>query len=55
VSNKKHKPTAISELKVEDLDALILRLEEAIEFELALSQDDIRLLLSALMTLASMQ
>lgn len=45
----------ISELSPEALDALIKRLEEAIEFDLALSADDIRLLLSALLTLATMQ
>ena len=45
----------ISELSAEELDALIKRLEEAIEFDLALSNDDIRYLLSALLTLATMQ
>ena len=45
----------ISELSAAELDALIKRLEEAIEFDLALSNDDIRLLLSALLTLATMQ
>ena len=45
----------ISELSTKELDALMTRLEEAIEFDLALSNDDIRLLLSALLTLATMQ
>jgi len=45
----------ISELTTKELDALITRLEEAIEFDLALSHDDIRLLLSALLKLATMQ
>ncbi|MBT4837727.1 MAG: transposase [Methylococcales bacterium] len=45
----------ISELSVEEIDALIGRLEEAIEFDLALSKSDIRLLINAVLTLASMQ
>ncbi len=53
--NKKSEPPSISDLDVEELDALMVRLQEAIEFELALSTDDIRLLLSAVMTLATMQ
>ena len=50
----KHK-TEITELTAEQLDALTTRLEEAIEFDLALSVDDIRLLIMAVKTLASMQ
>jgi hypothetical protein len=53
-SNQTEK-SKISELTAKELDALITRLEEAIEFDLALSNDDIRLLLSALLTLATMQ
>ena len=45
----------ITQLSPEELDALVGRLEEAIEFDLTLSSDDIRLLLNALMTLATMQ
>lgn len=45
----------ISELTPDELDGLIQRTREAIEQDLALSQDDIRLLLSALLTLATMQ
>ncbi|VAW56031.1 hypothetical protein MNBD_GAMMA07-493 [hydrothermal vent metagenome] len=53
--NKKKNPPVITDLDVKELDGLIGRLQEAIDFELALSVDDIRLLLSAVMTLASMQ
>lgn len=45
----------ISELSLEELDALMARLEEAIEFDLALSHEDIRLLLIATKTLVAMQ
>jgi len=55
VSNKKSAAPNISDLDVEALDALIVRLQEAIDFELALCTDDVRLLLSAVMTLAAMQ
>ena len=55
LAHKKTESPDISELDTEELDALMVRLQEAIDFELALSTDDIRLLLSAVMTLASMQ
>ncbi len=45
----------ITQLSTDDLDALIGRLQEAIDYDLTLSGDDIRLLLNAVMTLASMQ
>ena len=51
---KKTQPKII-EITIEQLDALTARLEEAIEFDLALSVDDIRLLLTAVRTLASVQ
>lgn len=54
IKQKSEKPD-ISTLSSEELDALIARLQEAIDFDLALSGDDIRLLLNALLTLASMQ
>ena len=52
---KKSEKPDISTLTTEELDALIARLQEAIDFNLVLSGDDIRLLLNALLTLASMQ
>lgn len=45
----------IIDLSSEELDALVERLQHAIDYNLALSNDDIRLLLNAVMTLASMQ
>jgi len=45
----------ISELSTEEIDALIGRVEEALKYDLALSSDDLRLLLNAVLTLASMQ
>jgi len=45
----------VTELSPEELDGLVKRLEDAIEYDLALSGDDIRLLLSALLTLSTMQ
>jgi len=48
-------PADIIELSTEELDALIVRLQEAIDYDLALSADDVRLLLNAVITLASMQ
>ena len=51
----KKEQAEIIDLSPEELDALVARLEEAIEYNLALSTDDIRLLLNAVMTLASMQ
>ncbi len=45
----------ITQLSTEELDALIGRLQEAIDYDLTLCADDIRLLLNAVMTLASMQ
>jgi hypothetical protein len=47
--------TKTIDLDVKELDALIKRLEEAIEHNLALSTEDIRLVLQAVKTLASMQ
>lgn len=44
-----------NELPTEELDALIIRVQEAIEYELALSPADCQLLLDALMTLANVQ
>jgi hypothetical protein len=45
----------ITQLSSEELDALISRAEEAIAYDLALSGEDVRLLLNAVMTLATMQ
>lgn len=45
----------IIDLSSEELDALLERLQQAIDYDLALDSDDIRLLLNAVMTLASMQ
>lgn len=45
----------IKEINQQELDALIKRVEEAIEHGLALSNDDLSLLLSAIQTLASLQ
>ena len=47
--------TRFTELTSEQLDALILRVTQAKEHQLALSAEDCELLLNALMTLASMQ
>jgi hypothetical protein len=55
MSKQKKEQAKIIDLSPEKLDALVTRLEEAIEFNLALSADDIRLLLNAVMTLATMQ
>ena len=52
---KKTKKPSVTALDVKELDALIIRLEEAIEHGLALSTDDTRLVLNAIVTLASMQ
>ena len=52
--NKKEKPEIV-DLSSEELDALMKRLEQAIDYDLALSKEDIRLLLNAVVTLASMQ
>ena len=48
-------PPVVSNINVQALDALIVRLQEAIDYNLALSTDDIRLVLNAILTLASMQ
>ena len=53
--SKSDKSPDIAQLSAEELDALMARLQEAIDYDLALSADDIRLLLSALLTLATMQ
>ena len=47
--------TPITHLSSSELDALITRVNEAIEHDLALSRDDIASLLSALLTLAQVQ
>ncbi len=52
---KHEKQIPISELNSEALDALIIRAQEAIDNDLSLSTDDIRLLLNAVLTLATMQ
>ena len=52
--DKKEKVDII-DLSSDELDALVARLEEAIDYHLALSADDIRLLLNAVVTLPSMQ
>ena len=49
------KTVEIEEISQEQLDALVSRLEEAIEHELALSPSDLQLLLSAISTLATVQ
>jgi len=46
---------AFVDLSPEELDALIGRVEQAIEHDLALSNEDLRLLLQALLTLAQLQ
>jgi ABC-type sugar transport system ATPase subunit len=52
---KHEKQPTISELNAEALDALIIRAQEAIDHNLSLSNDDIKLLLNAVLTLATMQ
>jgi transposase len=52
---KHEKQPTISELNAEALDALIIRAQEAIDNNLSLSTDDIKLLLNAVLTLATMQ
>jgi len=54
-NKKKLEKPDISTLTSDELDALISRLQDAIDFDLALSGDDICLLLNALLTLATMQ
>ena len=46
---------AFVDLNPAELDALIERVEQAIEHDLALSNEDLRLLLQALLTLAQLQ
>jgi len=52
---KQDKPIPISELKSEALDGLIIRAQEAIDNDLSLSTDDTKLLLNAMLTLATIQ
>jgi len=47
--------SSIDSLNATELDALMARLQEAIDYDLALSKPDIQLLMKALMTLATMQ
>ena len=52
----KHKnEIPVSELSAEALDALITRVQEAIDNDLSLSTEDLKLLLNAVLTLATMQ
>ena len=52
---KHNKKIPVSELNTAALDALIIRAQEAIDNDLSLSTDDIKLLLNAVLTLATMQ
>jgi len=52
---KHDNPIPVSALNAEALDALIIRAQEAIDNDLSLSTDDIKLLLNAVLTLATMQ
>lgn len=47
--------SSIDSLSAAELDALMTRLQEAIDYDLALSKSDIQLLIKALITLAAMQ
>ena len=49
------KKSTHQEINIEELNALIERVEHAIENELALSVDDLKLLLSAIHTLSTLQ
>ncbi len=54
MSNESETPS-ISPIDTQALDALIGRLQDAIDYDLTLNSDDIRLVLNAMLTLASMQ